>query len=336
MTFQSGSPYTTYARWNQVDIYKDRAELHERPEWKEPDRGQFVIDCLNRDGGKVEKRDIGNQVIALPKGIPIKVSVTLESPWIWYQRFEVVRLWERQEASDFPGYYKMVPMTKDVRTPRSTTETLWIKGLMLAQGLKTERMEEPQVEEEIFQTVFENKSDNPAKVWADNGRPFFSIGPGQRFYLEAYDPKAMYARFKNVTFKKGGSIDVEENGKWKPPWTGYTIKLTNLTFASQGITLNSRNVFVPPGIPVTSEVRLEEADANYKSITWKLTIKLVPREDLPGYFDEVTVSECIKEPRSPKELEQIMEERKALVVRRHSRGAAKHQRSFASLGKVHD
>jgi hypothetical protein len=235
----------------------------------------------------------------LPKHIPVRVGIGLADPLIWYSKIKIERVWERRRDDHFPGYYVRVPCTKDVRTERPETELYWILGSMRDQGIEPPEREPLVVEEKAFETVFENKREEPVKVFSDSGRPFFPVGPRGSTLLEAYDPKVMYARYKKITFKKDGGIDLDENGRWKNPFP-LSIELRNEDGAPiEAVQLGGQSINVVRGIPRFAAVHADEADARYKSFTWKrVKVKEEDRSGLrPGYFEEHWEVQCVKERR---------------------------------------
>ncbi|HUU37205.1 MAG TPA: hypothetical protein VMW46_03245 [Candidatus Desulfaltia sp.] len=300
MTITSQSPLTTYARWDEINIRKDGVELHERSGWEEPVRGQFEIELLNVDGGELEQRVAGGQVIFLPRHIPVRVGIEMSDPLIWYSRIEIVRVWERRKDAKFPGYYVRVPTTKDIRTERPETEIFWILGSAKDQGIELPERDTPApAEEKAFETVFKNEREQPVKVFADTGKIFFAVGAGGSALLEAYDAAVMYARYKQIVFRKDGKINLDENKKWWNPFP-LSIELRNEDGApTEGVTLGGLHINVLKGIPRYAEVRPEEPDSRYKSFTWKrVKVKAGDRSGVrAGYFEEHWEVQLLKEVR---------------------------------------
>jgi hypothetical protein len=312
----SQDPKTTYARWDEIQVFKDRIELHQRPGWVEPSRGQFTTELLNTDGQELESRVVNGGVIFLPRHIPVRVDVELFDPLIYSSRLEIKRVWERRPSDVCLGYFCRVPVLKDDKTERPQAEIELALLRMEDQDIEPPPLSTPVAEEEpkvLFETIFENKSDKARLVWADNGAKFFTVGADMKVLLESYDQRAMYSRFKKVTFKKDGRIDLDENHKWKNPYE-LSIELRNEDGVPQeALTLGGHDVIAIKGIPRFVEVKLEEAAVFYKSFCWKRVKEKRERPSLPGYFDYVEGVRLIKEPRSEKEIRGLRAERARLV-----------------------
>lgn len=299
IVISSDNPRSLYARWDRVEVFKDHIELHERSGFQEPVRGQFEIELFNEAGGEIERRAVGGSIITLPRHIPVRVGLGLADPLIWFSRIKIERVWERRRDDHFPGYYVRTPCNRDVKVERPETELYWILGAMRDASIEPPERETPVVEEKAFETVFENKTDQPVKVFADSGRIFFAVGPKGSTLLESYAQWTMYSRYKRITFKKDGGIDLDENGKWKNPYP-LSVELINLDGAPiEAVQLGGQSVNVVKGIPRFAEVHADEVDARYRSFTWRrIKIKEEDRSGLrPGYFEEHWEVRCVKEGR---------------------------------------
>jgi hypothetical protein len=191
------------------------------------------------------------------------------------------------------------------------------------QGIEPPERDAPAKEERAeFEIIFENKREEPVKVFHDNGAPFFVVGK-QSIILEAYDPRAMYSRYKEVTFKKNGEIGLEENRKWRNPYP-LSVELVNLDGVPlEGLTLGGQNVIACKGISRFAEVRLDEDAVFYKSFTWKKIKVKKERDTLPGYFEEIEEVHLIKELRSEKEIKALRLQRAGIVDRKAELAKAK-------------
>jgi len=316
---------TTYARWDLVEVFGDHVYLRERPGWREPERGEFVTELLNVDGEEVESRIVNGSVVFLPRHIPVTVEPELTDELIYYSRLEIKKVWERQRSDKYGGYFCRVPFLRDIRTQRPKAQ---IEKALMQMGdrdlepppLVAATAEEPEV---LFATIFENKTDQARLVLADNGMKFFTVGAGEKVLLESHTPEAMYSRFKTVTFKKNGAVELDKNSKWKNPWP-LSVELINEDGASiEGVFLGGQHVNVIKGIPRYAEVRLDEDAALYKSFTWKRIKVKKTRPTLPGYFEETEEIHIIKEPRSEKELKELRRQRAEVIGRKADAAKAK-------------
>jgi hypothetical protein len=71
LTLSSDSALTLWARYERVIIKGSGLELVQRPGWREPELGEYVVECVNRDGSAIEKRRIGFKDIWLSSGVII-------------------------------------------------------------------------------------------------------------------------------------------------------------------------------------------------------------------------------------------------------------------------
>ena len=312
MNITSVSPLSTYARWERLDVYRDRIEFYQRSGWEEPVRGQFEIELLNTDGAEVEERG----GIFLPKHVPVRVGVTLESPLIWYSKIEIRRVWERRKSPLCSGYYQRVPVTKDVKTLRPETELAWLRGLMESQGVEPPPLEEvAQEQPSEFECVFENKMESPITIFSDTGRPFFSIPAEKSLIVEAYSPEAMFSRYRKIVIKKD-KIDLEKNKAWRNPYL-LSIELINEDGCPiEAVTLGGKSWNVLRGIPRFVPIDVLDPDVFFKTFTWKKERVKKTRPTLPGYFETEEHVALLKEPRSEKEIEELRIQRKAKLMGR--------------------
>ena len=307
MNITSVFPLSTYARWERLDVYRDRIEFYQRSGWEEPVRGQFEIEFLNSDGADIEER----AGVFLPRHIPVRTAVALESPLIWFSKIEIRRVWERRKSPLCAGYYQRVPTLRDVKTLRPPTELAWILGLMESQGVEPPPREEQQEEQPSeFEVMFENRREESVRVFADDGRLFFIVNPNQQLLLEAFDPEVMYSRYKKLIFKKNGEIDLELNRQWKPPWPLSIEVLIEKGTASEGITLAEKNINLYPGIPRLCEVWVTDPDHRFKKKTKREVVKEIRRG---SYVEKVRVLEWVNELRPEKELRELNKQRADLL-----------------------
>jgi hypothetical protein len=308
MTITSESPLSTYARYDQVDIYPDHVELHQRAGWQEPSRGAFEIEVINRDGGELE----GWQGVSLPKGVPVRIGIELTSPMIWWMRIEIKRVWERRKSPVCEGYYQRVPTVKEVYVPRPLTERMWITGLAKTQGVDMPEFKTPEDEKPSeYEITFENQRKESVVLWSDNGLAFCTIGPGQSVLLESYSPATYYSRYKRITYKKNGEIDLDINKDWRPPWELSQVLLNRDGPQIEGVKRAGKDINLYKGIPRVCEVHDDEVDHQFESMT------LVEKEEKVKHGDYIVGTRKVlvweKKLRAKKELEAIREKRAALI-----------------------
>jgi hypothetical protein len=323
---ESESPLTTYARFSEVLITKDGIAVRERPGWEDPFRkGEFVLEMINVDGQPLERRLVGGMVVFLPKGIPIRVACPLTDPLIYFERLEVRRNSERVPDPRCPGYFFREYRLRDVKTPRPESEVQRILVRLTGEDLKVPPREQPQpaMEPAPYECEIENKKpkkerkeeEEPVVVRSENGQALVRLEPGQKVILEMFTPLAVYSRYKEIVFEKNGKVKLSENHRWTSPWDGRSIELINLDGAPiESMTLNRRTVYAIKGIPVVAEVALADPDIFYKSIRWERVATKKPLESFPGYTEVVTELKRIKVPRDRKEIERIIQERRAIGI----------------------
>jgi hypothetical protein len=136
------TPLATYARWEEVTWQPDgTVRLTPRPGFKEPDRGRWVLHCLNRDGKPLEYRQVGATRVCLPKGIPVLVTCPLTSELI-LQKSLTIRHREAKAKSEYPlaeGYVVPYDVVDDVLEPRSDSELDAIQRILDDMAKKDER-----------------------------------------------------------------------------------------------------------------------------------------------------------------------------------------------------
>jgi hypothetical protein len=323
---ESESPLTTYARFSEVLITKDGIAVRERPGWEDPfPKGEFVLEMTNSDGHTLEKRLVGGMVVFLPRGIPVKVVCPLDDALIYFERLEVRHNSERVPDPRCPGYFFREYRLRDVKTPRPESEVQRIIALITGEGLEVPPREQPQpaLEPAAFECEVINQKpkkerkedEEPVVVRAENGQALVRLEPGQKVVLEMFSPLAVYSRYKEIVFEKNGKVKLSENHRWKSPWNGRTIELVNLDGAPiQSMTLNRRTVCAIRGVPMVAEVALSDPDIFYKSIRWERVTTKKPLESFPGYTEVVTELKRIKVPRDRKEIERIIQERRAIGI----------------------
>jgi hypothetical protein len=321
---ESESAKTTYARFSEVLIRRDGIAVRERPGWQDPfQKGEFVLEMINVNGAPQEQRIVGGMVVHLPRGIPVRVVCPLTDPLIFFERVEIKRSSERVRDPRCPGYLFRQAVLRDFKTSRPEPTIQRIIALITGEGLEVPAREQPAEELDVlYECEVENKKDKKEKkedeesvlIRAENGRSLVRLQPGQKVILEMFDARCIYSRFKKIVFEEGGEVKLTENHRWKSPYNGRTIELYNRhSPATQAVTLGGKEVYAFPGIPVIAEVALQDGDVFYKSIRWERTTKKRPKEGFPGYSEVVTQLECIREPRSEKEIRELRLQRAGIV-----------------------
>jgi len=331
VTIESESALTTYARFAEVLITERGVVVRERSEWQSPlPPGAHVLEMINVDGQPLEQRLVGEQVVYLPRGIPVQVVCPLDDPLIFFERVEIRRVSERVRDELNPGYLIRQHVVRDVKTPRPESAIQRLITLITAQNLKVPPREAMPAEEPApFTCELQNENDTIVSFHTECGRVLLQLEPKGKVILEMNSALALYARFKHVIFQKNGKVEVTENSKWRLPWNGRTIELHNIDgHMIESLTLNNKTVYAPKGIPIVAEAAITDPDIFYKAITWRKVSSKRAVEGFPGYFETIHQLKMIKTPRPKKELEHIRQERLALGVKAQETTAARHMKQF--------
>jgi len=125
----------TYSRWDSVIFKEGEVELHVRDFWREPDRGPWVVEFLNVDGGELEERIAGGNFVSLPKGIPILVGLDISDySLIRAKRIEIRSQGERVKSEKYPGYFRIEMRLKDIVIERDEAELKKIDTIIRRQN----------------------------------------------------------------------------------------------------------------------------------------------------------------------------------------------------------
>ena len=120
---ESRNPRTMYARWSHVTWKRDGSvSFLMRTDWREPDRGRWVLTCLNQDGEAKEFRQIGEERICLPKGIPVIVTCLLTSDLVMFRSLTIVSKKILTKSGGHYGYGASRWVLIDDRMPRPDSE----------------------------------------------------------------------------------------------------------------------------------------------------------------------------------------------------------------------
>lgn len=120
---ESVSPYTAHARWSKCTWREDGTiSFVSRTNWSEPERGKWYIEMLNKDGAAVEYRQVGDQRVALPRNLPVIVSVPLTSDLIMFRSLTIIkkRIMVKSDAGDGLLVHKWI--TGEEKEPRTDSE----------------------------------------------------------------------------------------------------------------------------------------------------------------------------------------------------------------------
>lgn len=337
-TMVSENPLTSYARWCEVVILPSEVKLTPRPGWVEPTRLGYVTEFLNSDGEIIEVRMINGSPLTLPRQIPILVSVSLSDPYIWYERVEILKRVKRVRSVDHEGYYYHIPVLQNIKVQRDKKaqqkileEMKSIPDFVIPElEIISEEQKEP-----VYVCTFENQKKEITDsttvmgqrgygltVSDDSGRPFFTLLPGQKIDIEAWDPKVWYARFSKIVFAADGKTKLEENPQWRNPYEGWTIELFNQDSpAMQGLTIfdgrASETRKAPHSIPTIHLIGVADANCVYRKISWVRKKTRRPLPGFPGYFEDVVEVCEEKELRGKSEVEQILKEREQWLAERN-------------------
>jgi hypothetical protein len=119
---KSRSAFTAYARWSSCRWTADgKVHLIARTDFQEPERGRWVLRCLNQDGAPTEFRQIGEERVALPTGIPVLIACPILDPLVRFKELTIIRK-RIQVKADEPGYCAHRWVVRDEKVPRADSE----------------------------------------------------------------------------------------------------------------------------------------------------------------------------------------------------------------------
>jgi len=119
---KSRNSETLYSRWSAVVWKADGSvSLIARTDFREPERGRWVLRMLNQDGQPAEFRQCGEEQICLPRGIPVLVSVPLTDQLVKFKELTICRKRIMVKANE-PGYAAFRWIVRDEKTPRPDSE----------------------------------------------------------------------------------------------------------------------------------------------------------------------------------------------------------------------
>lgn len=194
-----------------------------------------------------------------------------------------------------------------------------------------------------YTTRFSNKSAKPWAIFSRSGRRVMDIQPGESKEISTTDPTADFARFKSLTRMKDELVSVVANRDWSPPWqSDYYIELINEGHRAEeslrvfGSPLASKleYVTVRQGVPVLTPVHLSDPLCFYREVRWKRVNVERPIHGT-AYFFRTPTTQCEKVERSPEEIKEILEKRKAVIMKAAEREADASARAVGKGNALH-
>lgn len=161
-------PTAMYARWSEVKWTDDGPRFVTRTNWKEQDRGRWLIRLLNDGNKEVEFRmiggeekmvpdpddthairtagsglerplvrgNIGGQKICLPRGVPVLVGLQATDPLVMFKSLTIVRRRVMLKDSEHVGFLIHDWITKDEKEARSPGELKALERVLDELGKK--------------------------------------------------------------------------------------------------------------------------------------------------------------------------------------------------------
>jgi len=123
-TIESWNPDGLYSPFSEI-VYQEGELIVTQPNPDyPPPKSRWLITCLNRDGGEMERRIIGHREVALPKGLTRTFELPPEDDHAIHASMTIMRVMERSEEPNeaFPGYSRFKSVVKDVFIDRSAEE----------------------------------------------------------------------------------------------------------------------------------------------------------------------------------------------------------------------
>ena len=117
---KSVNPETLYARWSECRWKADgTVHLLARTDFREPERGRWVLRLTNQDGNELEWRQVGDQRVALPRHIPVLASVPLTDQLVKFKELTICRKRIMVKVDNQPGYCAHRWVVRDEKVPRA-------------------------------------------------------------------------------------------------------------------------------------------------------------------------------------------------------------------------
>jgi hypothetical protein len=113
---------TLYSRYSAVVFKADgKISFVNRTDFQEPERGRWVLRCLNQDGDPIEFRQVREERVALPKGIPVLIACPILDPLVRFKELTIIRKRVMVKVNE-PGYLAHRWVVRDEKVPRSDSE----------------------------------------------------------------------------------------------------------------------------------------------------------------------------------------------------------------------
>jgi len=135
------SPAAFYAPWSRVTFEKDGTiSLKHRSGYEDPlKEAPWVLELVNKDGSPDESVRVGGETLSVLKGFPIRVSLQLHDPLIYYQRLEWVTIKEKIRDRTTPEYLVWTTRVECRKVLRKKSEIAKIKKLLEEEAVEDAR-----------------------------------------------------------------------------------------------------------------------------------------------------------------------------------------------------
>jgi len=122
-TIKAIQPWSYYARYSEVTWRPDGfVHLEGRDDFREPDRGKWVLKALNMDGKDYEAIVVAGLPYNLPRGIPVLIAVPVDDPLVVFQSLELRNVERFEPDPAWLGYLMPVGGLESVKTERPAEE----------------------------------------------------------------------------------------------------------------------------------------------------------------------------------------------------------------------
>jgi hypothetical protein len=154
-------PLTTYARFSEVRFKEDKIVVKLNSDWKVPEEwaGRWLVELENIDGADCESiRDstFSDSPIECYKGIPRLIAVTLDSPFIKFEKVQWRTFKERRISKQNPKYAMWVTELRLVKTERPKSE---LKKIEKAFQTRAEEAAKAQAKRQLKERGLESVSE---------------------------------------------------------------------------------------------------------------------------------------------------------------------------------
>jgi hypothetical protein len=172
-------------------------------------------------------------------------------------------------------------------------------------------MKKPDV---VYETRLINKSGKDWSVLERGGYEMLRLPPNDETVLISYRPdKNFLSRFSLIRRNGDGTVDVKLNKSWPRPeaWQGkwmITLLNENPNCEHEVVSVNGVAQHLYFGIPVETNVDIDDPLVWYKSLTKKQISEKVRDKEHPNYLVTETKTISDKKPRSDEDLKKIVAE----------------------------